>query len=687
MSVIVAYEQEYINLVKHFQIPEWFQQRLPSGWSNLWADFDKQVTVFAVESEEKRGVFLDVFCRYCLLHPAISHDHEKVIYILTYWHVKRMLPERCGSLSPVQLRMAFLYCLTMRESLEAYFKETSLAQLMHLGQETQMALIGIWRNIFLNCFSPLTLLGSAYPAGNEKIQHSLLQIQRQDWYPALFSLTMYIPFDADAIKLDIYKLWESPSVPLWCKGIIGLWLFAVPYFNASEKQRKKILRFLPDFCQAAMKQPQFMSPFLLQLFSETIMGALWRISYLGGNHAEEISCFGDFICFYMKRMFPDIRYHEVKRKNTKKRPIRIGYISRMFSKQAVSYYMVNRILQHDRKAFEVYTFSIGARDNPIAEMVKEHSTQFVPFAIPNGFSGLGNMAKAIRDCELDILIYPDIGMDIINYFLAGLQLAPVQCALVGHGTTTGLATIQYYISGDFEPAYGQLHYREKLICLPNLGAAQLEPEQPARWLSRRELNIPEEAVVFVSCANGIKHHPERDQLLIEILKQAPNVVIALKPFMNTQSIEQLFIHRLQDKARNAGVAERLIVLPPLPQSSDLLGLLAVSDVQLDTYPYGGWTTNMEALYMGLPIVTQEGRQARNRWGAAMLRAMGIEAGIARNEEEYITWAIRYAQNKDLREQIRRQITDQVKTVLFNGEKAQGAYEDLLKDIYKKHCFK
>ena len=160
-------------------------------------------------------------------------------------------------------------------------------------------------------------------------------------------------------------------------------------------------------------------------------------------------------------------------------------------------------------------------------------------------------------------------------------------------------------------------------------------------------------------------------------------MIVLKPFMNMDLVQPQWSRRVQTAARKGGVEDRLRIIPPLAQGRDLMDFLAMADIQLDTYPYGGWTTNMEAVFAGLAIVTQEGEQARSRWGAHILRALGVTAGIAKNEEEYVRQAVELATNKGLREQVRQQIQFKAKDVLFNGEAAQPAYEAELLRIYKQ----
>ena len=682
MSNVVNHQEDYQNVLKKFQIPGLVDNTLAQGWDHVWLAFAKQLTVFTAHQQEERGLFVDVFCQYCLEKFAVKSSGDILLTIITQWYTHRQLPSRCGNMSLFSLRISYLWCIAMREKLHHYFLVTPMEQVAQVDSRQQMILLSIWRDVFLNSFSPLHLYVHAEQDMVSLREKFLLDCKGKHWYPSVIVASMYAPYSADCVAINVYKLWDLPSIPLWCKAILCTWLFATPYFNLTEQHRSKVLGFVKDFCQAAMDNPIYMSEVLFRILSEEIKVALWRVSYVGGNNAEEISIFGDFIHFYMNRMFPQFQLDKPRRRQkSEDKRLRIGYVSRLFSNQAVSFYMVNRLLCHDKTKFDAYTFAIDAGQNQMIDQVKKSSKKFIPIPTVKDFADIGALAETIANSKLDILIYPDIGMDAITYFLAGLQLAPIQCALVGHGTTTGLPTIQHYISGDFEPTHANLHYRENLIRLPNLGAAQLEPYQPEQWLTRKDFKIPEAAVVFVSCANGIKHDPARDKVLIAILQQAPNAVVVLKPFMNFANVDNHLYIRLKRAARQAGVEERLIVLPPLQQARDLLSLLAVSDVQLDTYPYGGWTTNMEALYMGLPIVTQEGRLARGRWGAAMLRAMNIQQGIARNEDEYIGWAVRYAQDETLRSKVREQIKAQVKDVLFNGTKAQACYEEHLTLLY------
>jgi predicted O-linked N-acetylglucosamine transferase (SPINDLY family) len=108
--------------------------------------------------------------------------------------------------------------------------------------------------------------------------------------------------------------------------------------------------------------------------------------------------------------------------------------------------------------------------------------RLMPIVYPNQME---RIAQHILDNQLHILVYLDIGMDPRTTQLAGLRLAPVQCVTWGHPITSGLPTIDYFISSELmEPAEGDNHYSEKLIRLSNLGIAYPKPSLPPQRKTR-----------------------------------------------------------------------------------------------------------------------------------------------------------------------------------------------------------
>jgi predicted O-linked N-acetylglucosamine transferase (SPINDLY family) len=110
-------------------------------------------------------------------------------------------------------------------------------------------------------------------------------------------------------------------------------------------------------------------------------------------------------------------------------------------------------------------------------------------------------------------------------------------------------------------------------------------------------------------------------------------------------------------------AERVVLLPSMPRG-DFLSLLALGDVMLDPFPYGGGNTTLEALAMGLPVVTWPTEHVRGRLSYAFLRRAGLETGLASSAESYVETALRLAHDLELRARTRAEIAERC-SVLFD----------------------
>ena len=666
-------------LWKLLGIPERVANSLKQGIPELWNDLESCCGAYTPQRQRECGAFVDLYMSFLLNGARHPLSPAMLAESIDQWLKHRKLPQLCGDFSPVEKQALQAWTKLLRNALTHFLKKTPEDVFAQLSIFQQGRMVDLWRALFFNdCSTP-------YLEADEH-QETRLQVEStigmKRLYPDLLIRTMYTPFPPEAVKLDMASLLKR-DMPVAIQVILVFWLVNVPYSDGDEKRQRIMRRNVTAFLNSAMQNTEAMPQnIFFAVFSHLVI-QFWRAAYLGGNLRPELSLFGDFLHRQMRLEYPQfVEPISAKPRNDGRR-LRIGYVSTNFCHQAVSYYMANRIFFADKQQFEVYVFSLEKRHDSMSDRIKSFSDKYAAFTNVD-VKNLAEIAGLIKQSELDILVFADIGMEPINYQLGAMRLAPVQCVLVGHGATTGLPTMDYYLSGDFEGPDAQAHYREKLIRLPNLGAAQMPPAfPPSGKMNRADFGLPQDKVLLVSCANGIKHGPERDRLLVRILQQAPNAVIVLKPFMAPELVQPQWSRRVMAAARDAGVADRLLIVPPLEHGRDLMDFLAMSDIQLDTYPYGGWTTNMEAVYAGLAIVTQEGEQGRSRWGAHILRALGITAGIAKNEEDFVRQAVELVNNQELRLQVRRQIKERAVSTLFNGAAAQPAYEAELLRIYEQ----
>ena len=135
---------------------------------------------------------------------------------------------------------------------------------------------------------------------------------------------------------------------------------------------------------------------------------------------------------------------------------------------------------------------------------------------------------SIEEREIDILVYADIGMEALSYSLAFSRLAPVQCVTLGHPVTTGIQTVDYYISTEaLETEASDQHYTERLVRLQHLPIYFYKPKVPQELQDRKHFGLPEDCHVYACLQSLFKFHPRFDEVLGAILRADPGGVLVL----------------------------------------------------------------------------------------------------------------------------------------------------------------
>jgi protein O-GlcNAc transferase len=357
--------------------------------------------------------------------------------------------------------------------------------------------------------------------------------------------------------------------------------------------------------------------------------------------------------------------------------LRIGIISRYLYEHSIGRTTRGLVAMLDRKHFELTTIFIPpvTRDEYSRAIASDAARSLV---LP---TRLDAARTAIAQLELDVLFYQDIGMDPFTYFLAFARLAPVQCVSFGHPDTTGIPNVDWWISSErFESKGAELHYSERLWRIPDVGTLAYY-YHPARQFvppSRDMLGLPSEARLYTCPQTLFKLHPEFDRLAAEILRGDGDgrlVLIAL----GHEAWREILIRRLRKSMPD--VLDRVIVLPPMTHDR-FLGLLAASDVILDTPHFNGMNSSLEALAVGTPIVTRPGPLQRMRHTAGMYAAMELNDLCASSDEQYIKLALEIARDADKRAAYSRLIKER-QAALFEDRRVIHGYEAFFQQVAKQ----
>lgn len=350
----------------------------------------------------------------------------------------------------------------------------------------------------------------------------------------------------------------------------------------------------------------------------------------------------------------------------KSKPLKIGYLSHCLRSHSVGWLARWLFQHHDRNNFKIYSYFIGYKQiyDPLQEWYVAQSNYAYKSGLDEQDDAL-KIAEKIYEDEIDILIDLDsITLDISCEVMA-LKPAPVQATWLGWDAS-GLPSIDYFIVDPYVlPDWADAHYQEKLWRLPNTYIAVDGFEVGVPNLRRDHLNIPQDAVIYLSGQRGYKRHIDTARLQMRILKEIPNSYFLIKGLSDQGAIAKFFTQLAEEEGVNC---DRLRFLPDVGSEAVHRANLGIADVVLDTYPYNGATTTLETLWMGIPMVTRVGEQFAARNSYTMMINAGITEGIAWTDEEYVDWGVRLGTDIALRQQISWKLKQSRKTApLWNAK--------------------
>jgi protein O-GlcNAc transferase len=330
-------------------------------------------------------------------------------------------------------------------------------------------------------------------------------------------------------------------------------------------------------------------------------------------------------------------------------PLRIGFLSTFFHTHSVGQYYGGIIRHLARPDFRVILFHDAQGADPLPQALRERADTVVTLRPQQP---LADLQKLVAAQQLDVLFYPEVGMHPLTYFLAFARLAPVQCVAGGHPVTTGIPTLDYFISSrDLEPADAQEHYSERLVPLPSLFSYFEQPHLSGPPRVRRDFELPEDAHLYLCVQHLFKIHPDFDELAAAILRADPRGRLVLIQG-HREHWSLLLRERLQHLLGDD--MARVQFLPWQPYEH-YLHLLMLADVLLDTPHFNGGVTTLQALGLGIPMVTLPGAFLRGRQTYGCYRRMGVLDCVADDAQEYVRIAVRLATEPAWREQVRARI--------------------------------
>jgi predicted O-linked N-acetylglucosamine transferase (SPINDLY family) len=371
---------------------------------------------------------------------------------------------------------------------------------------------------------------------------------------------------------------------------------------------------------------------------------------------------------------PDARKNFLRKRHEK---IRLGYFSMDFRNHPVSALTAELYEKHDRSKFEVIAFSFGPKTDDA--MYRRLQNGFDHFFDVNALSER-DIAKLAREKEIDIAIDLAGFTENSRTRLFAFRAAPIQISYIGYLGTMGAEYMDYIIADDvIIPNDLRHYYTEKVIYLPSYQANDTQRGISDRPITRTEFGLPEAAFVFCCFNNNYKLTPETFDSWIRVLESVPHAVLWL--FVDNEDAKG----NLTREAKQRGLDPKRLIFADRAPNEEYLARYRLADLFLDTLPYNAGTTASDALWSGLPVLTQIGETFAGRVAASVLTAIGLPELITETSRSYESMAIQLATRPEMLRRIGRKLAaNRLTHPLFDIDRFTRHIEAAYQVVHDRH---
>ena len=374
--------------------------------------------------------------------------------------------------------------------------------------------------------------------------------------------------------------------------------------------------------------------------------------------------------FSRSNFFPKISYYHGHKK------IKIGYFSPNFNNHPVSFLTAKLYEIHDREKFEIHAFSFSIDTNDEFNIRVKNAVDHYHDVSTLSDQEIIKLARSLEiDIAIDLAGHTDGGRT--NIF--SMSAAPIQIGYIGFLGTMGSNYYDYVVADKIIiPEKNKKYYTENIIYLPNYQVNDSQDCSEDMIFNKHDFGIPKETFVFCCFNQSYKFNPNIFDRWAKILKQVEDSVLML------YSENKNVIKNLKIEISNRGInPNRLIFLEKLIRSK-YLARYKITDLFLDTHPYNAGATASDALRMGVPVLTYQGKSYPSRMGSSLLNTLNLPELIATSEKDYETIAVELGKDSKKFDIIKEKLTNNLKTTqLFNTYLFSKNLEKAYQIIYKR----
>lgn len=402
---------------------------------------------------------------------------------------------------------------------------------------------------------------------------------------------------------------------------------------------------------------------------QRLLNALNYLPFPQDDVAREHFAWGQrAVSFQRKKILPHLLHPHNANEDRK---IRVGFVSADFKSHPVASFLFPIFKNYDKNRFHYTCYS----NESFSDSVTDRCKQLVDnWRIVKGLPTAAAIEMIQRD-EVDILVDLSGHTSGNRLDIFSNRVAPLQITYLGYPNTTGLSTIDYRlvdVATDPLSIPGTWH-SEKLYRLPDSFLCHEQPREDVPVTSPPHLKNG--CITFGSFNKTAKISDQCLELWVSILLRVPESRLLLKSITFEAHAEE---QRLRDRCRKFGLMDghRLDCRKPVRSRKDHLALYNEMDIALDTFPYNGTTTTVQALCMSTPVVALRGASHVARVSSSLLGTVGLDELVANSPAEYLEIARELASDVHRLADYKKTLRDQVLcSALVDGPKFAGMLEN------------
>jgi protein O-GlcNAc transferase len=355
------------------------------------------------------------------------------------------------------------------------------------------------------------------------------------------------------------------------------------------------------------------------------------------------------------------------------KPLRVGWLSPRFFSGLVSHFFLEPLRHFDRANMTHVLYDSGGIEDAKTAEFRAAADEWRRVDTLDDAA----LCDCIRADGIDILV--ELSGHSPGNRLRALahRPAPVQVSWLDYFHSTGTAAIDVLISDAVSsPQELSSHYTERVVQLPSGRLCYTPPEAP---VPRPRIDGP---IRFGSFNRISKINKAVLACWARILAGVPDSLLRLKARAFDSADERAYFLA---RCERQGIANDRLELLGYGTHSDTFAAYADVDIALDPFPFSGCATSLDALWMGIPVITKVGETMVGRQTASLLTSLQLQHCIASDETEYVRLAIELAANRQQLSEYRNLLRNRMRTSLCDASRHAIELSAVLRESWRAFC--